>query len=468
MSRPRIQKISLDFNQIDSLIETTDGQRALLLMAEDDKDGVVHHAIITNPIIFFLGNASTEEKAAYLAKIFAKTTNTVCLNIDNLLEIFNFPVNTEFTNNYSYENRIKKPAHEVILKLAQDNLHIGKQVILTGNFDDQLTANYITNNFPDFKKAVIRVIYLNNPNPIEGEPDYINLEALAAKVMSFQTSQTIKDYEEALLNFLANSTRAEENVNSKPILAMSAGLAGVGKTTSFIFTSKSYNGSVFLQKDTIGLPFLNNVNQDMSGAYYTIHVKDQTYKALFSLALNNLKLNRSAIVDGWFGDKLTCSWLKPHLGATAYTTTLVYFHCSEPTELARVQERGADRDEARLRTFSDKRKSDLEKHLQDFSQIVNPASIHFVDTDDDSTLNNNVNQILAHFRSPDLVSLQINAENKLAFAITAQEAQANIATFKTLLARSSVTDWQSFWKVKNKIAPTTELHNATSPKKTLS
>jgi hypothetical protein len=45
MSRPRIQKISLNFNQIELLINSDDSLAALLQMAENDNEGVVYHAI---------------------------------------------------------------------------------------------------------------------------------------------------------------------------------------------------------------------------------------------------------------------------------------------------------------------------------------------------------------------------------------------------------------------------------------
>jgi predicted kinase len=404
--------------------------------------------VITNPLIFFMGNASDEEKTIYLTTIFKKTNNTVCLNIDSLIDTFNLPLETEFTTSYNYDDRIKNPAHKAVLNLAEENLLLGKQVILTGNFDDKLTANCIKNFFPNLKKKPIRILYLNKLT--SPEANYVEIEALADKTLHFTTAFTSETHIETLMRFLANSTTTEEILNSKPILALSAGLAGVGKTTSCTSTSKSYSPSVFLQKDSIGLTFLNSVNQDMTGPYYSTHVKDQTYKALFSLAQNNLKLNRSAIVDGWFGDKLSCSWMQPHLGATAYITTLIYFHCSEPTELARVQARGALRDETKLRIFSDQRKSDLEKHLQNFSQVTYPGSVLFVDTDDNVSLKVNVTKITAHFHSP-VMSLQINPRNQLNCHITAQEAGGNIDAFKQALARSSITGWQSFWTAKNPV-----------------
>ena len=401
-------------------------------------------------ILFIAGNASEATKAVYLKELFKKVSHSVYLNIDKLGEAFNQPATSEFTQQYTYEQRIKNPSHKAILEVAQDNVRLGKTVVVAGNFVDTSISESLEKSYSELLQSGIKIIYLNNTtetNPLT------KLEKLADTILTIDTAEEIESNLQKIINLFGNSVNNEPNT-TKPILALSAGLQAVGKTTTSSIVSQRNSNSIFLQKDAIGELFLASIGQTMPGPYYSEHIKEQTYEALFNFALDNLAFNISAIVDGWFGDKLTTPLIQPHLGATAYTTTLIYYHCSAPIEHARIIQRNAQRDEAKLKAFAENRLLDLKKHLHDFYRVTNLSSILFIDTESEENLNTNVTQILNHFNSPGLSSLQINLKNlptEENCEITAVEAQGNLATFQAVLKRAK--HWKPFWVEKSEAVP---------------
>lgn len=393
------------------------------------------------PIIIIAGTASKETKTTYVTELSNKISNSVYLNIDNLYVTFSQSV-SRFTDQYSYEQRIKHPSHEVVLELAHDNLSLNKIVILDGDFDYELASDLIEKRYPDLKKSGITVLYFHFSSD-----EILDIPADLKKLSTQQVMaiNIIKDYMlniTSIFKLLTNTlTLPEEKAISEKILIMSAGLAGVGKTTHLKPICTRIPNSIYLDTDIATFPFLNSVQQPLASDYYGIHVKKQRYKVMFEFAADNLKFNRIAILDGCFGPELTSTSVKSHLAMPSYITTAIYFHCSGPTQFARVVKRNAKRDAKKIANFPPDRRDNLEKHLVKFFQVEN---IFCIDTEKEENLSENVETIFHHLKSPYLKSLAIH-ERKTAFdksicKITTEEAQGGLKEFQLLLDRAKEKD----------------------------
>jgi predicted kinase len=102
----------------------------------------------------------------------------------------------------------------------------------------------------------------------------------------------------------------------RKLLLLSAGLAGVGKSTVLrLLSNRLGSGCVYLDKDTINQALLGG--QPYFSEYYKQHVQQQTYAVMFGIAADNLAARQQCVVllDGQFGDKLTAQYVQPYLRA---------------------------------------------------------------------------------------------------------------------------------------------------------
>jgi hypothetical protein len=82
------------------------------------------------------------------------------------------------------------------------------------------------------------------------------------------------------------------------LLLLSAGLAGVGKSTVLRALCNRLGGScVYLDKDAINQALLGD--QPYFSEYYKLHVQQQTYAVMFGIAADNLAARQRCDAAGW-------------------------------------------------------------------------------------------------------------------------------------------------------------------------
>jgi hypothetical protein len=109
------------------------------------------------------------------------------------------------------------------------------------------------------------------------------------------------------------------------LLLLSAGLAGVGKSTVLrLLSSRLGTHCVYLDKDTINQALLGG--QPYFSEYYKQHVQQPTYAVMFGIAADNLAARQQCevLLDGQFGDKLTAEYVQPYLQAIRAGKALHY------------------------------------------------------------------------------------------------------------------------------------------------
>ncbi len=134
-----------------------------------------------------------------------------------------------------------------------------------------------------------------------------------------------------------------------PLLIIGCGLAGTGKSEFLKKLASKYDNLVYLDKDTINNAFLldRDFNPKRSYDFYKEHVKLQTYKAMFEIAKDNLLLDKSVILDGYFINKLKTPLFDKLLNTLSdipYKLKLIYFYCDKETLWERLKERKYWRD----------------------------------------------------------------------------------------------------------------------------
>lgn len=135
------------------------------------------------------------------------------------------------------------------------------------------------------------------------------------------------------------------------VVLLSAGLAGVGKSTALRRLHGCVINSVYIDKDTVNRALLGEQHAYFS-PYYDAHVRVQSYAVAFSLACDALQPGapRLVILDGQYGDKWDAPFVKEPLAALradGVDVRLVYFHCGAQRQRERMQQRGEPRDDAK-------------------------------------------------------------------------------------------------------------------------
>jgi predicted kinase len=213
------------------------------------------------------------------------------------------------------------------------------------------------------------------------------------------------------------------------ILIIAAGLPGSGKTTHLKAFTQYRNNCVYLDKDTVALGLLNG--REMFGDYYNSYVKEQSYETIMLVALDNLKLNKVAVVEGFFGDKFSKPYLQRILGATDYKIKLIYFHCTAEKEHERLVSRGAERDSDKTGDkFPHYRRKNMNTHLQTLAALPHLV----IDTENDTDLQSNLRMIDDYINMPGSIAA-FALYPRISVNVNQQNADGDALQFKNLLIR---------------------------------
>lgn len=224
--------------------------------------------------------------------------------------------------------------------------------------------------------------------------------------------------------------------SNKKALVFFCGLAGVGKRTLIDELRKRMPNSAKFEKDLLSDSILGGL--DHTTPEYKA-IKDRIYRTLASLALDNLENgNTVAILQAYYGDKLTKPGTVEYITSENYEVKIVYVHCSANKQLERLEARGATRDDDKIGVdadgndkFAPYRLTHIKNHLRELAQVSNCL---ILDTEDDASLENNVAKIIAYINAP-TARIEINAiENKDALeAVTLEDSSGGYAKFIELL-----------------------------------
>lgn len=170
-------------------------------------------------------------------------------------------------------------------------------------------------------------------------------------------------------------------------------------------------------------------------------IKDRIYRTLTLLALDNLRNeNTVAILQAYYGDKLTNPGIVEAITSENYEVKIVYLHCSGKKQLQSLEDRAKSRDHDKLGLdkdgqpkFPSYRLEHIKNHLRELAQVS-----HFLmlDTENDENLDANVSKLIEYIHTP-TPRIQITpiANQAALDAITVEEAFGNCALFRELLDR---------------------------------
>lgn len=214
---------------------------------------------------------------------------------------------------------------------------------------------------------------------------------------------------------------------NKPTIVIFMGLAGSGKRTIIDELMKQISVTK-IEKDIVSDNLLDG--QDHTSDAYAM-VAPNIYQVMSSVALDNLRENDSvAILQGYYGDKLTKPKIKELLENTQYNIKLVYVHCSAATQLERIEQRALARDDdKRGEKYGDYRSKHIRNHLQNIVAVDGPVLL--LDTDESSAAIN-AQKVLDFMRRPQ-ESLKVK-ETPYSIDITKEDAYSGLETFKRMLS----------------------------------
>ncbi len=224
-------------------------------------------------------------------------------------------------------------------------------------------------------------------------------------------------------------------MEDRNLLILGSGFAGSGKSTRqkrlFQTLKKSFPhlNCVYIDKDVIAATLLGK--EQYFTEYYDKYVHHQSYQLMISLAREHLKINKTnnvIILDGIFGDKIN-EYVKDLLGFKEFDVKLIHFHCSGKKQLERLETRGYERDVRHITDFTEFRKTQIKNHLLGLSQL---SQYCFIDTEKDGDIDDNIQQIVQHLKSPCTVQL-IPQITKDISVPSVNEAMEGAASFKVFL-----------------------------------
>lgn len=181
-------------------------------------------------------------------------------------------------------------------------------------------------------------------------------------------------------------------------IIVSTGLAGVGKTTHLKLLASIFGPlSVYINKDDINAE-LGQTYDPESEVYKRIAPK--SYDLAAERALQAGLDGKIAILDGYFGNKLTNPTCKSLLDNSRIDVRVIYFHCSGEQQKSRLLSRASPRDKDKEGDkFAPYRQQHLQDHLRELAQVPHL----FIDTELDESLEINVAEILKYLHMPELV-----------------------------------------------------------------
>ncbi len=183
----------------------------------------------------------------------------------------------------------------------------------------------------------------------------------------------------------------------KPTLVFFCGLAGTGKRTVIDALRKKLPNAIRLQKDVLSDTLLTGL--DHTSAEYKA-IKDRIYATLGALAFDNLEGGRGdmvAIMQGYYGDKLTKPGTVEAITRADVAVKIIYLHCDAATQKQRLIDRRLPRDKDKLGPnmdgtddkdqdiFSPYRFQHIKNHLE---QLAKVSQFLILDTADVSPAEN--------------------------------------------------------------------------------
>ncbi len=184
-----------------------------------------------------------------------------------------------------------------------------------------------------------------------------------------------------------------------PTLILGAGLSGTGKTEHLKKLAAEISNSVYLDKDTTVGGMLGD--KPYFTDFYWQNIHWQSYEVLWRLGMANLRNNAKKVVilDAYYGDKTEI--IKQAL-ASGVRVLVVHFHCSKEKEHARILFRNdvlRDHDKFAKDDFEAFYQKGIKSQTETLAQVP-PENIIHIDTEQDGSLNQNIQQILKTLNGP--------------------------------------------------------------------
>ncbi len=184
----------------------------------------------------------------------------------------------------------------------------------------------------------------------------------------------------------------------KPMIILSAGLAGVGKTTHFSRLAERVGESVpcvFINKDQVSEDL--GASFDATSEHYLKTIGPLTYQVMIEQAKKHVLEGKVVFLDGYFGNKLSARPTRDLFMNPELDVRILYFHCSAETQETRILARGSSRDEDKKGVkFSPFRREHLQSHLIELAQ----AFFFSVNTEEEAALDENITAILSYLDNP--------------------------------------------------------------------
>ncbi len=184
-----------------------------------------------------------------------------------------------------------------------------------------------------------------------------------------------------------------------PTLILGAGLSGTGKTAHLKKLAASISNSVYLDKDTTVGGMLGD--KPYFTEFYWQNIHFQSYEVLWRLGQDNLKSEspKVVILDAYYGDKT--AMIKRAL-ESGVRVLVAHFYCSKEKEHARILSRNdelRDHDKFSPEAFEAFYQKGIQSQTETLAQVPAENIIH-IDTENDASLNQNIQKILEVLEGP--------------------------------------------------------------------
>ncbi|HYD03601.1 MAG TPA: nucleoside monophosphate kinase [Alphaproteobacteria bacterium] len=213
----------------------------------------------------------------------------------------------------------------------------------------------------DYEKATELIQKIKPDYYIKG-PDYIGkmtpgiLKEKEAVESIGGTLIFTTDHKMSTTEILNNSNGIK---SSKPILLISGGIAGTGKSTVLRKLAKKYK-FFYIDKDDINQSFMTKIengkiiSKDYSlDEFYQKNIRDQSYLAMFRIAQTALENGQDVILDGYFSDKIQTEYISNFLDEIKKNANVIKanFECSKEELQKRMMKRNKQYDLQKLEDF---------------------------------------------------------------------------------------------------------------------
>jgi predicted kinase len=235
--------------------------------------------------------------------------------------------------------------------------------------------------------------------------DFVNLEKKestppAKNHLEIDTTKNIEDNHKQISEFLIHLPLSSPTSTDSFVIVPN-GLGGVGKTTVLTKVAEETH-AVVVDTDNPTLNYLMG-KFPVASDYYGKYIKANRYQCSFDILQENLELGKSGIIDGFLGDRLNTPPVEKLKGIPNIKFLITQFHCSLEVQEENLRERGAARDEEKLKgnNLSRDRQSTVTRLIPNLVDSRNTLQISTENHDD---LKKNVEIIKSHLSSPNFKS----------------------------------------------------------------